>query len=112
MKSIGIATVSALIMLASTGVAADMPRYEAEAHCEEVAAFGGEKSAMLYNSCVDMEQSAYNELKEVWQTVPAATQTHCDDVASFGSHGSYSLLESCVDMKTRAAENQSEFSFD
>jgi hypothetical protein len=112
MKSIGIVTGAAITILASSDVAADMPRYDAEAHCEEVAAFGGERSAMLYNSCVDMEQSAYNGLKEVWQTLPAATQSHCNDVASFGSPGSYTLLESCVDMETNAANNQSEFSFD
>ncbi|QFT84471.1 hypothetical protein FIU88_05690 [Halomonas sp. THAF12] len=92
--------------------AADMPRFDVEAHCEQVAAVGGSPSNSLYNSCIDMEQSAYNGLKDQWSGLPANIQNHCRNVASVTGPGSYSLLESCVDMEVSAGNNRSEFSFD
>lgn len=92
--------------------AAEMPRFDAEAHCEQVAAVGGSPSNSLYNSCIDMEQTAYNGLKAEWASLPTNIQNHCRDVASVTGPGSYSLLESCVDMEVSAGSNRREFSFD
>ncbi|WP_148254850.1 hypothetical protein [Aidingimonas lacisalsi] len=103
---------AALVSVSGVVSAQDVPKYDVESHCQEVADIGGGSSNTMYNSCIDMEQSAYDGLKGVWESVPASTREHCDQVASVGGAGSYSLLESCVDMETSAAENKSEFSFD
>lgn len=101
---------TALLPLAAS--AAEMPRFDVEAHCEQVASISGDSSNMLYNSCIDMEQTAYNGLKGQWSSLPANIENHCRDVASVTGPGSYSLLESCVDMEVSAGNNRSEFSFD
>lgn len=101
-----------LALFAGSAMAADMPRFDVEGHCGQVAAVGGSPSNTLYNSCIDMEQTAYNGLKGQWASLPASIQNHCLDVASVGGPGSYSLLESCVDMEVSAGSNRSEFSFD
>lgn len=105
----GVMLASCLPLAAS---AAEMPRFDVEAHCQQVASVTGSSSNTLYNSCVDMEQSAYNGLKGQWASLPASVRNHCKDVASVTGPGSYSLLESCVDMEVSAGSNRSEFSFD
>lgn len=111
MKTVSILS-TVMLLLSATALAADIPRFDAEAHCEQVAGFAGDSSNMLYNSCIDMEQSAYNSLKGQWPSLPANVQGHCEDVSSFGGPGSYTMLESCVDMEVSAGNNRSEFSFD
>lgn len=102
----------ALVALPIAAQAQQPPRYDVENHCEQVAGFGGEFSNTMYNSCIDMEQSAYNNVKRQWGTLPGSIQNHCHEVASFGSPGSYNMLESCIKMEMSAADNRSEFSFD
>lgn len=66
---------------------------------------------MIYNSCVEMEQQAYDGLKHRWSSIPAGTRSHCDEVARFGGAGSYSILESCVQMEQEAAGNSPTFTW-
>lgn len=106
-----------VLILAAAALAAplaasadELPRYDVETHCEEVAEFGG-GSHSLYNSCVQMEQGSYNNLRGEWASVEAGVRQHCDEVATF-TGGSYQLLESCVQMETRAGANRKSFSFD
>lgn len=106
-------TIGTFAMVVAVAASAQtMPRFDVETHCEQVAGFGGEFSNTMYNSCVDMEQSAYSGLKEGWSSLPATIQNHCEEVAGFGGPGSYTMLESCVDMEVSAGSNRSEFSFD
>jgi hypothetical protein len=91
--------------------AAEMPRYQVEAHCKEIASFGGSYSASLFNACFDMEQVAYNGLKPRWDRLPHAMRGHCDDIASFGGPGSYALLESCVQMEEAASSTTKKFNY-
>jgi hypothetical protein len=83
--------------------AGDVPRFDVERHCKEVASFGGTYSAALDKSCFDMEQSAYDNLKARWSEVSSSMAAHCSEVAAFGGPGSYSLLESCIRMESEAA---------
>ncbi|SFT54860.1 hypothetical protein [Halomonas saccharevitans] len=115
MKAIKVAANAAVLgtCLVSISVGAQqVPRFNVEAHCEQVASISGDSSNMLYNSCIDIEQTAYSGLKGQWSSLPANIQNHCRDVASVTGPGSYSLLESCVDMEVSAGNNRSEFSFD
>ncbi|WP_275286907.1 hypothetical protein [Halomonas elongata] len=100
-----------LSALSGMALASGIPRFDVEGHCEQVASVGG-SSNMLYNSCIDMEQQAYDNLKPAWSNLPGNIQSHCTDVSSVGGPGSYSLLESCVQMETEAANNRESFSFD
>lgn len=88
----------------------ELPRYDPMRHCEKVAQMGGGGSAMIMNSCVDMEQQSYNSLKRIWAEIPADVRKHCDQVARM-SDGSYTILESCIDMETAEAANPSQFKF-
>ncbi|TAJ90421.1 hypothetical protein [Reyranella sp.] len=90
---------------------ADMPIYDVKKHCDAVAAFGGTPSQSILNGCLNMEQSAYDRLKPVWNTLPTAMQNHCDQVATFGGGGSYSLLSGCVDQEISAAKANENFRF-
>ncbi|MBB3185739.1 hypothetical protein FHR95_003332 [Halomonas fontilapidosi] len=111
-KMVAIAAVISTPLVSTLASAQQIPRFDVETHCEQVASFGGDFSNTLYNSCVDMEQSAYNGLKGPWASLPANVRNHCHDVASFGGPGSYTLLESCVQMEVSAGSNRSQFSFD
>ena len=76
-----------------------------------VPAFGGSLSQSLLNGCLNMEQSASNRLKPVWDTLPTAMQSHYDQVATFEGGGSYSLLSACVDQEISAAKANEDFRF-
>lgn len=36
---------------------------------------------MIYNGCIDMEQTAYDGLKSGWAGISSRTQSYCDEVA-------------------------------
>ena len=107
--TLNIALLSSL--LSASAAHAEMPRYDVEAHCKQVASVGGAYSASLYNGCFDMEQSAYNSLRSRWDGLPASMRKHCDDVASFAGVGSYSLLEGCIRMEEDAARQPKKFEY-
>lgn len=103
---------AALLAVGSTAVAAaEMPRYDVEAQCGQVASLGGNKSPMMMNSCMDTEQSAYDSLKGMWAEVPDNIQKQCDQVASLGGAGSYMMLEQCIKMETQAASKPKKFKY-
>ena len=99
------------LLWAGTAQASDLPRYDPEGYCKDVASFSGEYSAMLDNSCLEMEQGAYDELKAGWGGYSAHAQSYCDEVARFGGKGSYDLLKSCIEMEEQAADNKKKFKF-
>lgn len=103
----------AVLLLAAvplTAVGQEVPRFDVEAHCEEVADFGG-GSHQIFNSCMQMEQSAYNGLKDHWANTSGRILKHCQEVAEF-SGGSYQILQSCIQMEESAAGSRETFSFD
>jgi len=90
---------------------AEMPRYDVEAHCREIASFSGDYSAMMYDGCFDMEQAAYDTLKVRWDGLPATMRSHCDQIATFAGAGSYSMLEGCVQMEEQASSTDNTFEY-
>jgi len=98
-----------LMVISAPVYAESVPRYDVSAHCTEVSNVSG-GSNMIYNGCVDMEQTAYDSLKRVWNSIPSSTRAHCDDVARV-TGGSYSILEGCIQMETQAAGNTSVFEY-
>ncbi len=99
-----------LSVLASTSVAAqDVPRYDPESYCQEVAeTVGG--SAMIFNGCIQQEQMHYDGMKAAWSTIPAATINYCDDVARVIG-GSYAILAGCIQQELAAQNSTPQFQF-
>lgn len=87
-----------------------LPRYDVDAYCDEVMEFGG-GSMMIRNGCIEMEQTSYNQLKQIWGGLSARTRSYCDEVARFSGGGSYSTLDGCVEMETNAASAPSAFEY-
>jgi hypothetical protein len=87
-----------------------MPRYDPNDYCQQVSDVSGGSSAVL-NSCIEMEQEAYDKRKAVWSALPAKTRAYCDQVARVSGGGSYSILDSCADMETEAASSTPGFKY-
>lgn len=98
------------LALSVTSYAQDIPVYDVNSYCEEVASVGGSSSQSVKRGCFQMEQSAYDEVKEVWHSVPDETRSYCDEVASIGG-GSYSTLNGCIAMESRARQENENFEF-
>ncbi|CUI51157.1 Uncharacterised protein [Alcaligenes faecalis] len=95
--------------MSSTAHAAELPRYDPNSYCESVSAVSG-GSAIITNECIKMEQTAYNHLKRMWDSVPSKTSTYCDRVART-TGGSYSILESCIAMEISESGAPQKFQF-
>lgn len=89
--------------------ASQMPRYNPEAYCQQVASFSG-GSSMIFNGCIDMEQESYNNLKRIWVSIPNRTKEYCHEVASISGR-SYSILEGCIDMEIDSIRSNKTFQF-
>lgn len=109
MRKIGMFILGSVLAVPAT--AADLPRFDVEAHCKQVASFGGAASSTLMNGCMDIEQKAYNALKDAWDEIPEQTRQHCQQVATFGGGGSYQLLEGCVDLEMKASSQPRKFQY-
>lgn len=104
-----IVSVAALLAAQSPVVAQEIPRYDPEKYCRDVAnAIGG--SAVIYNSCVGMEQSAYDALKARWTGLPVRPREYCDEVAK-AIGGTYQILSSCIDQELQAQAAMPRFQF-
>ncbi|PBC11300.1 hypothetical protein [Mesorhizobium sp. WSM3859] len=90
--------------------AQQMPRYDAAGYCRQLSDMGG-GSSTVYNSCIDMEQNAYNKRKPEWSSLPIKTRNYCDNLASMGGKGSYTVLDSCIDMELGAAGSTPDFKY-
>ena len=97
------------VQWAIPAAAQDMPRYNPADYCQRVADVSG-GSSVLYNSCIEMEQSAYDKRKANWSSISAKSRNYCNEVARV-SGGSYVLLDSCIDMETDASASTPEFKF-
>ncbi|MGH0214428.1 hypothetical protein NKY66_10990 [Sinorhizobium meliloti] len=106
---IGVAAALIFLSWATSTAAQDMPRYDPANYCQKVADVSG-GSSMIYNSCIEMEQNAYDKRKANWSSVSAKSRNYCDEVARV-SGGSYTILDSCIDMETDASASTPEFKF-
>lgn len=91
-----------LLAFSASVLSSDLPRFDVEANCESIA----DGSNDMFNFCVEEEQKAYNNLKDM--SVPSQTMDYCSDVAS----DSYDMLLFCIEDEMEAADNRQSFSFD
>lgn len=89
--------------------AENLPRLSPERYCDQVAQVSG-GSAMIRNGCIEMEQDAYNKLKQIWGDLPAKSRRYCTDVAQVAG-GSYNILAGCIDMEVEAAGERKPFQY-
>lgn len=99
----------AVALCLASPVVAEIPRYNAEGYCQQVAAVSG-SSAMIFKGCMDMEQQSYNTLKPIWSRIPAQSKSYCDDVSRV-SGGSYSILQGCIEMEAVASNATRTFKY-
>ena len=98
--------------VATTPVArAEMPAYDPERYCKEVSSSIGVPSETLRNSCLRMEQAAYDGLKPRWDGLPTSVRGYCDGIARAVGSPSYTLLQSCVQQEQQAGDANQHFQF-
>ena len=100
-----------LILLAAglpaIAVAQELPRFDVERHCEKLSQIGGGSHSM-FNTCIELEQDAYDNLRERWGEVSARIRRHCGELGAIGG-GSYQMVETCVEMEQEAASGRRSF---
>lgn len=79
-----------------------IPLYDPDNYCEEIANVGGPYSESTKQSCIEIEQEAYDSLKDAWGDLPDKMQKYCDEIASVGGKGSYSTLNSFIEIEQEA----------
>ncbi|MCW5737338.1 MAG: hypothetical protein KIS73_24645 [Enhydrobacter sp.] len=95
----------------SPAARAEMPSYDVEAYCKNIAEVGGTPSQATRNGCLRMEQSAYDGLKKSWDTLPGEMRAYCNGIATVGGTGSYSTLSGCIRMEQDAKRKNDDFKF-
>lgn len=89
-----------------------IPRFDVAAHCRQISSTGGSPSEVIYGSCMEIEQSAYNQMKPSWTSIPSSIQDHCTTIAKIGGSGSYTILQSCIEQEIAAKKANIGTSFD
>ncbi len=89
----------ALVVLAGTAVAQEIPQYDPAVHCKRLAEVSGKYSEVIYGACLDEEQVAFNALKPRWRTVPAPVRKRCDQLGRVEGAGLYTSLQTCLDQE-------------
>ena len=93
---------------------AGMPYYFTYGHCQRISSVGGGTSEVIRNGCLQQEQSSYDALKPVWNTLPEDLRLHCEGIAAegnIGNEGSYFILRGCVQQELDAAARNRAFKF-
>jgi tetratricopeptide (TPR) repeat protein len=72
-----------------------IPSYNVNQYCDELANLGGTYSYSLRNGCIDNEQGSYDKLVIIWPSLPFNVVDDCLSTNGFVS-GGYSLLEGCI----------------
>ncbi len=110
-KLSAVAALAAAACIVAAPVRAEMPNYNTEAYCARIAAVGGAPSQSMKGACFGQEQTAYDGLKEKWETLPATMKSYCDRIARVGGDGSFSMLSACVRQEQGAAKSNGQFQF-
>ena len=85
---------SVLVMcMAGAALAADIPAYDINKTCGEVAAAGG-GSKVIELQCRKDEAASQKRLQKA--SVPADTMRTCDQISRTMGAGSYTILEQCI----------------
>ena len=89
------------VLYAQASLAAELPQFDTDAYCENVAELGG-GSNVLKKQCLQDEKGAIRRLGKM-DEVPAKTWKYCAKMAKMAD-GSYVLMEQCINDEMDAAE--------
>lgn len=103
------AIVGALMLGTSAYAQSGPPRYDVESYCGKVAAAVG-GSSQIMNTCMRQEQTAYNDLKSRWTSVPSQAATYCNKVSG-AVGGTYQILKTCIEQETQASSSKPKFQY-
>jgi hypothetical protein len=92
---------AAACVAATPALAIDLPRFDVEAHCDQLGGLAGRYSDTIEKECFETEQRAYDKLKLVWNDAPDEVRRRCLAIATTAS-ANYTLLKGCVDVEMRA----------
>jgi hypothetical protein len=102
--------IAALIVLCLPILAkAEMPNFDVKAYCSHLASLGGGPSQMLMQGCYANEQSSYDHIKPIWDTLPPDMKRQCLRLANYSP--SYAMLEGCIDNEKSAQQSNGDFTF-
>lgn len=93
----------ATALFAVPAFAQDLPRFDVEKYCDEIASLGGSSSEMMKGACFDQEQTAYDKSKSRWTELPSSIRSYCLDISRFGG-ASYMMLDACIDQEIKAKQ--------
>jgi hypothetical protein len=88
-----------------------VPKLDVATSCKRVASAGSGYSATIYNRCIEMQQSAYDDLQDFYASVPEPLRQRCMRIATAGGGGSYSALKRCIEMQMDASRSTPEFRY-
>lgn len=100
-----------ILALCSYVRAAELPRYDAEAYCHNVASASPYYSAILKGACLDKEQESYDAIKLNWSTFPEQARSYCDRVATVSGNGSYTMLKACIEEEMELGSSTRKFRY-
>lgn len=100
----GLLASGALLVTVISASAQELPRFDVKSECQRIARVSGSFSEMTFGGCMDMEQAAYNGMKDSWNTLPSVVRQECVRIAAVGGSGSYTTLQGCIQMEMSAAE--------
>ena len=98
MKRVFLVGVVSVLATAMPSIAANLPSYDSDAYCQELAQHGG-GSADLVAHCIALEEEARTAVAQRWPTLSMATQEDCIQITQLGGE-SYDLLKTCIDKIT------------
>jgi hypothetical protein len=91
---------------------ADLPIYDPQKYCKGILASTNMGANWLMQSCLEMEQAAYDRLKEIWPSVAQADKKSClHTLSAVPTALSYDMLNSCILMEQESKEAVDKFKF-
>ena len=82
---------------------AAVPEYDVDARCAAAATQDGAMSPAQFKACLQLEQTAYDSVREHWDKLSSASQDYCLQQTS--TLGMYLVLKGCVDAEYGASQS-------
>jgi hypothetical protein len=96
--------VAALALVASSAVAASLPKLDVQASCRRAPRSLPNENNTPYQNCIDSEMQAQKELVEEWSSFTSASQARCSEVVQLAGLASYVELLVCLEVEKEREE--------
>jgi len=82
--------------------AADLPSYDVEGYCRQIATATATLSGPVVNACIERERQAFSRLQGEWTELPEAMRQYCLSLLPRIAL-SYVLLDTCIKKASNSA---------